>query len=226
MGKEVIIACDFPDRQRLFTFLNKFLDRRPFLKVGMELFYSEGPDLIRVLKSNGFRVFLDLKLYDIPNTVGRTIKNLVNLEVEFISIHASGGKDMMLAAKESACGRGTKLLAVTILTSISQCHLKSELLIENTLDESVKHFAKIAYACGIDGIVCSPFEVEIVKTSFNDLLCVTPGIRYFNETDDQKRFAQPAQAKEFGSDLIVVGRPITGAVDPVESYEKIKSEFI
>ena len=228
MGKDVIIACDFKNREDLFNFLKPFDGLNPYLKIGMEIFYKEGPQLVKDLKSKGFKIFLDLKLHDIPNTVEKAMRNIASLGVEITNIHAAGGIEMMKAARRGLDateeGKKTKLIAVTQLTSTSQEVLEKELLIEKPLNEVVKAYALNAKAAGLDGVVCSPLEASIIKEL--GLISVTPGIRFAdNSSDDQKRVATPAYAKENGSTYIVVGRSITGASDPVAAYKRCVEEF-
>ena len=228
MGKDVIIACDFKDRETLFKFLEPFKGLNPFLKIGMEIFYKEGPQLVRDLKKQGCKIFLDLKLHDIPNTVESAMRNLSELGVEIVNCHAAGGIEMMKAARRgldyTEQGKKSELIAVTQLTSTSQEVLENELLIEKPLDEVVKAYALNAKKAGLDGVVCSPLEASIIKEL--GLISVTPGIRFADDSaDDQKRIATPKFAKENGSTYIVVGRSITGASDPVEAYKKCVKEF-
>ena len=228
MGKDVIIACDFKDRETLFKFLEPFKGLNPFLKIGMEIFYKEGPQLVRDLKKQGCKIFLDLKLHDIPNTVESAMRNLSELGVEIVNCHAAGGIEMMKAARRgldyTEQGKKSELIAVTQLTSISQESLEKELLIEKPLNEVVKQYALNAKAAGLQGVVCSPLEASIIKEM--GLISVTPGIRFADDSaNDQKRIATPAFAKENGSTYIVVGRSITGAEDPVAAYKKCVKEF-
>lgn len=228
MGKDVIIACDFKSREELFKFLEPFKGLNPFLKIGMEIFYKEGPQLVRDLKAQGCKIFLDLKLHDIPNTVEKAMKNLSELGVEITNCHAAGGIEMMKAARRgldaTTQGKNTELIAVTQLTSISQEALEKELLIEKPLPDVVKQYALNAKEAGLQGVVCSPLEAPIIKEL--GLLSVTPGIRFAdNSKDDQKRVATPDYAKELGSTYIVVGRAITGATDPVAAYKRCVKEF-
>ncbi len=223
---DVIIACDFKDKTDLNNFLNLFDNERPFIKVGMELFYREGPTLVKELKQNGFKIFLDLKLHDIPNTVYKAMKNIALLDVEITNIHAAGGIKMMEAAKRAIdeVGAKTKLIAVTQLTSIDDETLKTELLINSSMNETVKHYALNTKKAGLDGVVCSPLEAPIIKDL--GLISVTPGIRFAdNNSNDQARVTTPQKAKELGSTYIVVGRSITKASDPKEAYLKAKKEF-
>jgi orotidine-5'-phosphate decarboxylase len=228
MGKDVIIACDFKNREELFKFLEPFKGLNPFLKIGMEIFYKEGPQLVKDLKAQGCRIFLDLKLHDIPNTVESAMRNLSELGVEITNCHAAGGIAMMKAARRgldaTEQGKKTELIAVTQLTSISQEALENELLIKENLADVVRHYALNAKEAGLQGVVCSPLEASIIKEL--GLLSVTPGIRFAdNSKDDQKRVATPSYAKEMGSTYIVVGRAITGANNPVEAYNRCVKEF-
>ena len=227
MGKDVIIACDFPNAGATLAFLDRFSGRKPFVKIGMELFYGEGPDIVRTLKQRGHRVFLDLKLHDIPNTVKRAMQVLSRLEIDMVNVHAAGAAPMMQAALEGLRrpdGTRPLLIAVTQLTSTDQ----TIMLISRSLDETVLHYAKNACDAGLDGVVCSPLEAQGVHKSCGaDFLTVTPGVRFAGgEHADQKRVMTPAQAKLAGSDYIVVGRPITAASDPVAAYEKCIAEFV
>ena len=228
MGKDVIIACDFKNREELFKFLEPFKGLNPFLKIGMEIFYKEGPQLVRDLKAQGCRIFLDLKLHDIPNTVEKAMRNIAELGVEITNVHAAGGIEMMKAARRgldfNELGKNTELIAVTQLTSISQEALENELLIEKPLKEVVKKYAENARDAGLQGVVCSPLEASLIKEL--NLISVTPGIRFASDSkDDQKRVATPALAKEMGSTYIVVGRSITASNDPVASYKRCMEEF-
>ena len=228
MGKDVIIACDFKNKETLFDFLKPFEGLNPFLKIGMEIFYKEGPELVRELKAKGFKIFLDLKLHDIPNTVESAMRNLSELGVEIVNCHAAGGIEMMKAARRgldsTEAGKKSELIAVTQLTSISQETLETELLIEKPLPDVVRHYALNAKAAGLQGVVCSPLEASIIKEL--GLISVTPGIRFAsNSVNDQKRVATPEYAKEMGSTYIVVGRAITGATDPVAAYNRCVKEF-
>lgn len=225
---DVIIACDFSNEQELFEFLKPFEGLNPYLKLGMEIFYKEGPSLVEKIHNMGFKIFLDLKLHDIPNTVEKAMRNIGKLGVEITNVHAAGGIKMMEAARRgldyTETGKTTKLIAVTQLTSTSQEVLEKELLIEKPLDEVVKQYALNAKTAGLDGVVCSPLEAPIIKSL--GLLSVTPGIRFSDDSaNDQKRIATPALAKELGSNFIVVGRSITGASDPVSAYQKCVKEF-
>ena len=226
--RDVIIACDFKNREELFEFLKPFAGLNPFLKIGMEIFYKEGPQLVRDLKEMGCKIFLDLKLHDIPNTVEKAMRNLGDLGVEITNCHAAGGIEMMRAARRgldsSKNGQNTKLIAVTQLTSISQEALEKELLIEKPLPEVVKTYALNAKEAGLDGVVCSPLEAPIIKEL--GLISVTPGIRFATDSkNDQKRVATPDYARELGSTYIVVGRSITAANDPVAAYKRCVEEF-
>ena len=228
MGKDVIIACDFKNKEDLFEFLKDFEGLNPFLKIGMEIFYKEGPELVRELKAKGCKIFLDLKLHDIPNTVEKAMRNLSELGVEIVNCHAAGGIEMMKAARRgldaTEQGKKSELIAVTQLTSISQEILENELLINRELKEVVKTYAENAKKAGLQGVVCSPLEAPIIKEL--GLISVTPGIRFADNTkDDQKRVATPDYAKELGSTYIVVGRAITGATDPVSAYKRCVKEF-
>ena len=226
--RDVIIACDFSDKQTLLEFLKPFEGLNPYLKLGMEIIYKEGPELVTELHNAGFKIFLDLKLHDIPNTVEKAMRNIAKLGVEITNVHAAGGIEMMKAARRgldsTAEGKKTELIAVTQLTSTSQEVLEKELLIEKPLNEVVKQYALNAKAAGLQGVVCSPLEASIIKEM--GLISVTPGIRFADDSaNDQKRIATPAFAKENGSTYIVVGRSITGAVDPVQAYKKCVKEF-
>ncbi len=228
MGKNVIIACDFKNKEELFSFLRPFEGLNPFLKIGMEIFYKEGPELVKELKKMGCKIFLDLKLHDIPNTVEKAMRNIAELGVEITNIHAAGGIEMMKAARRgldfNEVGKNTELIAVTQLTSISQEALENELLIEKPLKEVVKKYAENAREAGLQGVVCSPLEASLIKEL--NLISVTPGIRFASDSkDDQKRVATPALAKEMGSTYIVVGRSITASNDPVASYKRCMEEF-
>ncbi len=226
--RDVIIACDFKNKNDLYEFLKPFDGLNPYLKVGMEIFYKEGPELVKDLHAKGFKIFLDLKCHDIPNTVESAMRNLGELGVEITNVHAAGGIKMMEAARRgldsTEAGKKTKLIAVTQLTSISQETLENELLIKENLADVVKQYALNAKAAGLDGVVCSALEAPIIKEL--GLLSVTPGIRFAdNSVDDQKRVATPALAKELGSTYIVVGRSITKADDPVAAYNRCVKEF-
>ena len=228
MGKDVIIACDFKNKEELLNFLKPFKGLNPFLKIGMEIFYKEGPQLVKELKEQGCKIFLDLKLHDIPNTVEKAMRNLSELGVEIVNCHAAGGIEMMKAARRgldaTEQGKKSELIAVTQLTSISQEKLEKELLIEKPLPEVVKTYALNAKEAGLQGVVCSPLEAPIIKEL--GLISVTPGIRFADGSkDDQVRIATPDYAKELGSTYIVVGRAITGATDPVAAYKRCVKEF-
>ncbi len=230
--RDVIIALDFPDRDETLAFLKKFGGEKPYVKIGMELFYGEGPDLVRQIKDLGHPVFLDLKLHDIPNTVERAMTNLARLKVDMVNVHATGTRTMMQAAKTGLLAGGgdhTKIIAVTQLTSTSEDAMRIELLIARSMEEAVATYANSALMAGMDGVVCSPLEVRRIKAACGmGFLTVTPGIRYPNArvVDDQKRVTTPAKAHEMGSDFIVVGRPITRAEDPVAVYRQMKKEFL
>ena len=231
--RDVIIACDFASKDECLKFLDKFkdLERKPFLKIGMELFYGAGPEIVRELKSKGFRIFLDLKLHDIPNTVKKAMKVLSSLDVNMVNVHASGTIEMMKAAKEGLTREdGTRplLIAVTQLTSTSEKAMQEQLLIDASINDTIRHYAKNAKEAGLDGVVCSPLEAAKVKQYCGpDFLTVTPGIRFADSAaDDQVRITDPAKARELGSDFIVVGRPITAASDPVAAYQRCVSEFL
>ncbi len=233
MRKDVIIACDFSNRAQTMEFLSGFTGQKPYVKIGMELFYAEGPDIVREVKDMGHPLFLDLKLHDIPNTVHKAMRNIAALGVDMTNLHAGGGGEMMRAAlsglEEGAKGARPMLLAVTMLTSISQENMCEELLIPGVVSEVVASYATNAQGSGLDGVVCSPLEVGVVKEWCGpEFVTVTPGIRYpgSGTTDDQSRVTTPAAAAGIGSDYIVVGRPITAAEDPVAAYEKIKAEFM
>ena len=226
--RDVIIACDFSNKEKLYDFLVPFEGLNPYLKLGMEIIYKEGPQLVKELHDKGFKIFLDLKLHDIPNTVEKAMKNIGTLGVEITNLHAAGGIEMMKAARRGLDsteeGKNTKLIAVTQLTSTSQEVLEKELLIEKPLNEVVKQYALNAKEAGLDGVVCSPLEAAIIKEL--GLISVTPGIRFADDSaNDQKRIATPAFAKENGSTYIVVGRSITGAEDPVAAYKRCVEEF-
>lgn len=233
MSKDVIIACDFNSKADLMTFLDKFEneDRKPFLKVGMELFYAEGPAIVKEIKARGHKIFLDLKLHDIPNTVKKAMAVLSALDVDICNLHAAGTAAMMEAALEGltrADGTRPLLIAVTQLTSTSEERMQKDLLIDRPLDEVVMHYAKNAKDAGLDGVVCSPLEAGKVKAVCGDaFLTVTPGVRFADgEVGDQARVTTPAKARELGSDYIVVGRPITQAADPVQAYHRCIREFL
>ena len=231
MGKDVIIACDFNSAEETFAFLDKFTGKKPFVKIGMELFYAEGPQIVREIKKRGHKIFLDLKLHDIPNTVMKAMKVLSSLDIDMVNIHAAGTIAMMEAALTGLTREdGTRplLIAVTQLTSTSEDRMQSELLINSSLEKTVMHYAENAKKAGLDGVVCSPMESEAVhNVCGKDFVTVTPGIRFADSAkDDQIRITTPAMAKEIGSDYIVVGRPITQADDPVKAYERCVEEFV
>ena len=230
MGKYVIGACDFDSREQTLAFLDRFTEEKPFVKIGMELFYAEGPAIVRELKARGHRIFLDLKLHDIPNTVRKAMSVLRDLDVDITNLHAAGTVAMMEAALEGLTrpdGSRPLLIAVTQLTSTDQAAMERDLWIEKPLDQVVMHYAENARKAGLDGVVCSPLEAEKVHSVCGrDFLTVTPGIRFADAAaDDQKRIMTPAEAKRIGSDYIVVGRPITAAADPVEAWERCVREF-
>ena len=231
MGKDVIVACDFPGRQETLAFLDRFTGKKPFVKVGMELYYAEGPGMVREIRERGHRIFLDLKLHDIPNTVKKAMAVLSRLEVDLVNLHAAGTKAMMEAALEGLTrpdGTRPLLIAVTQLTSTDQQRMERELLIERPLPEVVLHYAGLAREAGLDGVVCSPLEAKAVHEACGrDFLTVTPGVRFAGgEVGDQVRVTTPALARQIGSDNIVDGRPITQAADPVAAYERCLAEFL
>lgn len=231
MGKDVIIACDFDSAQKTYEFLDKFTGRKPFVKIGMELYYAEGPSIVRGIKERGHKIFLDLKLHDIPNTVKKAMKVLSRLDVDMTNLHASGTKRMMEAAIEGLTREdGTRpiLIAVTQLTSTDQESMTNDLLINEPIDKVVMHYASCASQAGLDGVVCSPLEAgKVHEVCGKNFVTVTPGVRFADgDIGDQKRVMTPAQAKEIGSDYIVVGRPITAAEDPVAAYERCVREFV
>jgi len=232
MNRDVIIACDFSSKEACLEFLEKFSgDRKPFVKIGMELFYAEGPDIVRQIKARGHRIFLDLKLHDIPNTVKKAMQVISALDVDMVNVHAAGAVAMMKAAVEGltrADGTRPLLIAVTQLTSTSEEALHDELLIGPSMNETIAKYASNAREAGLDGVVCSPLEAGLVKEACGrEFLTVTPGIRFADaKADDQVRITTPARAREIGSDFIVVGRPITAAPDPVAAYERCLKEFV
>ena len=231
MGKDVIVACDFSSKEETMAFLDKFEGRKPFVKIGMELFYAEGPDIVREIKARGQKIFLDLKLHDIPNTVKKSMAVLSRLDVDMTNLHAGGTIAMMEAAIEGLTrpdGTRPLLIAVTQLTSTSEERMKSDLLINEKMDKVVMHYAHNAKVAGLDGVVCSPVEAgKVHETCGNDFLTVTPGVRFADgDKGDQVRVMTPEQAKKIGSDYIVVGRPITAAADPVAAYERCINEFV
>ena len=230
MGKDVIVACDFASAEQTFAFLDKFTGRKPFVKIGMELYYAEGPSIVREIKARGHKIFLDLKLHDIPNTVKKAMAVLRNLDVDITNLHAAGATAMMQGALEGLTREdGTRplLIAVTQLTSTDQESMERDILIKEPIDQVVMHYAKTAKNAGLDGIVCSPLEAgKVHDTCGKSFLTITPGVRFADgDVGDQKRVMTPAQAKEIGSDYIVVGRPITAAADPVAAYERCVAEF-
>ena len=231
MGRDVIIACDFSSKQQCLDFLDKFTGRKPYVKIGMELFYAAGPDIVKEIKQRGHKIFLDLKLCDIPNTVKKAMSVLSSLDVDMTNLHAFGTKAMMEAAIEGLTkpdGTRPLLIAVTQLTSTSEERMKNDLLIDRPLDEVVMHYAKCAEQSGLDGVVCSPLEAgKVHSVCGNKFLTVTPGVRFADgDIGDQVRVTTPEKAKELGSDYIVVGRPITAAEDPVAAYERCIKEFV
>ena len=230
MGKDVIIALDLDSRSKALNFLDGFSSEKPFVKIGMELYFAEGPAIIREIKSRGHKIFLDLKLHDIPNTVKRSMARLAGLDVDMVNLHAAGGAAMMEAALEGLVrpdGSRPLLIAVTQLTSISQERMERELLIEKPLDQVVMHYARCAAGAGLDGVVCSPLEAGKVHQGCGEkFLTVTPGVRFADgDVGDQVRVTTPAKARELGSDYIVVGRPVTQAEDPVAAYRRCVKEF-
>lgn len=231
MGKDVIIACDFADKETALSFLDKFEGRKPFVKIGMELFYAEGPQIVREIKARGHKIFLDLKLHDIPNTVKKSMAVLSRLDVDMCNLHAAGTSRMMEAALEGLTrpdGTRPLLIAVTQLTSTDQEAMERDLLIKEPIDKVVMHYAETAKNAGLDGVVCSPLEAQKVHEVCGErFLTVTPGVRFADgDIGDQKRVMKPEQAKKIGSDYIVVGRPITAAPDPVAAYERCIKEFV
>ena len=231
MGKDVIIACDFSSKEETLAFLDKFSGKKPYVKIGMELFYAEGPEIAREIKARGHQICLDLKLHDIPNTVKKSMSVLSRLDVDMVNLHAAGTRAMMEAALEGVTrpdGSRPLVIAVTQLTSTSQERMQEELLISAPIDETVMHYAANAEKAGLDGVVCSPMEAgKVHETCGKQFLTVTPGIRFADgDKGDQVRVTTPAQAKEIGSDYIVVGRPITAAADPVAAYERCVAEFV
>ena len=228
--RDVIIACDFSSKEQTLNFLDKFTGRKPFVKIGMELFYAEGPEIVRTLKERGHRIFLDLKLHDIPNTVKKAMSVLRNLDVDMTNVHAAGTVDMMKAAIEGLTREdGTRplLIAVTQLTSTSEERMQKELLIGASINDTIVKYAENAKAAGLDGVVCSPLEAAMVKEACGkEFMTVTPGVRFADgDVGDQVRVTTPERAREIGSDFIVVGRPITAADDPVAAYERCMREF-
>ena len=231
MGKDVIIACDFASKEDTLAFLDKFTGKKPFVKIGMELFYAAGPEIVRELKARGHKIFLDLKLHDIPNTVKKSMAVLSKLDVDMTNLHAAGTISMMEAALEGLTrpdGTRPILIAVTQLTSTDQERMENDLLIKEPIDKVVMHYAQNAAKAGLDGVVCSPLEAgKVHDTCGKDFVTVTPGVRFADgDVGDQKRVMTPAEANKIGSDYIVVGRPITAAADPVAAYERCCAEFI
>ena len=231
MGKDVIVACDFSSKEQVFTFLDKFTGRKPFVKIGMELYYAEGPEIVRQIKARGHKIFLDLKLHNIPNTVKKAMAVLSGLDVDMCNVHAAGTSAMMKAALEGLTrpdGSRPLLIAVTQLTSTDEDSMRRELLIDRPLDQVVMSYAQTAKEAGLDGVVCSPLEAGKVHQACGDgFVTVTPGVRFADgDVGDQKRVTTPEKARELGSDYIVVGRPITAAADPVAAYERCVKEFV
>ncbi len=229
--RDVIIACDFKNREDTLSFLKKFSGEKPYVKIGMELFYGEGPHIVREIKALGHKVFLDLKLHDIPNTVNKAMKNLARLGVDMTNVHAAGTIDMMRAALEGLHEGGDGkaiLLAVTQLTSTTQERMQKELLINATIEDTVSHYARNTKEAGLHGVVCSPLEAKLVKAACGQgFITATPGIRYpEGDINDQARVMTPAMAREAGTEFIVVGRPITAAPDPVAAYRRVAADFI
>lgn len=231
MGRDVIIACDFNSKDEVIHFLSKFKDEKPFVKIGMELFYAEGPEIVRTIKKMGHKIFLDLKLHDIPNTVKKSMTVLSGLDVDMCNVHAAGTKAMMQGALEGLTrpdGSRPLLIAVTQLTSTSEEMMQEELWIDHPIDETVMHYAKNTMEAGLDGVVCSPLEAgKVHEVCGEKFFTITPGVRFADgDVGDQKRVTTPAKAKELGSDYIVVGRPITQAEDPVAAYRRCVAEFV
>ena len=231
MNRDVIIACDFSSAAETYAFLDKFQDEKPFVKIGMELFYAEGPAIVREIKRRGHRIFLDLKLHDIPNTVKKSMSVLSRLDVDMCNLHAAGTIEMMKAALEGLTrpdGTRPLLIAVTQLTSTSEERMRNDLLIDHNINDVVVHYAKNAKVAGLDGVVCSPLEAGIVKEACGaEFMTVTPGIRFADgEVGDQVRITTPERAREIGTDYIVVGRPITAPADPVAAYRRCVAEFV
>ncbi|MDE5996101.1 MAG: orotidine-5'-phosphate decarboxylase [Eubacterium sp.] len=231
MGKDVIVACDFSSAKDTFDFLDKFTEEKPFVKIGMELYYAEGPSIVREIKKRGHKIFLDLKLHDIPNTVKKAMSVLSSLDVDMTNLHAAGTIDMMKAAVEGLTKEdGTRpiLIAVTQLTSTSEERMQNELLINASINDTIVKYAENAKAAGLDGVVCSPLEAGMVKDACGkQFVTVTPGVRFADgEVGDQVRVTTPEKAKEIGSDYIVVGRPVTQAADPVAAYRRCVKEFV
>ena len=231
MGKDVIIACDFDSAEKTFAFLDQFKDEKPFVKIGMELYYAEGPSIVKEIKKRGHKIFLDLKLHDIPNTVKKSMAVLSRLDVDMTNLHAAGTIRMMQAAIEGLTredGTRPMLIAVTQLTSTDQESMEKDLLIKEDIAEVVMHYAHNAKVAGLDGVVCSPLEAGKVHEKCGEgFVTVTPGVRFADgDIGDQKRVMTPAEAKKIGSDYIVVGRPITAAADPVAAYRRCVAEFV
>lgn len=231
MGRDVIIACDFASREQTLSFLDKFTDEKPFVKIGMELFYAEGPAIVREIKARGHKIFLDLKLHDIPNTVKKAMNVLSRLDVDITNLHCAGTVNMMKAAIEGLTrpdGTRPLLIGVTQLTSTDQQSMEDDLWIREPIDEVIMHYAENARQAGLDGVVCSPLEAGKVHQRCGEgFLTVTPGVRFADgDVGDQKRVTTPAKARELGSDYIVVGRPITAAEDPVAAYRRCMKEFV
>ena len=230
MNRDVIIACDFPSAAETMAFLDKFQEEKPFVKIGMELFYAEGPQIVRQIKARGHKIFLDLKLHDIPNTVKKAMHSLSALNVDIVNLHAAGTIEMMKAAREgfAGCGHVPLIIAVTQLTSTSEERMRKELLISAGINETIVHYAKNAKEAGLDGVVCSPLEAGMGKEACGkEFVTVTPGVRFAGgDAGDQVRITTPAKAREIGTDYIVVGRPITAAPDPVEAYRRCVREFV
>ena len=231
MKRDVIIACDFSSKEQTLNFLDKFTGRKPFVKIGMELFYAEGPEIVRTIKARGHRIFLDLKLHDIPNTVKKAMSVLRNLDVDMTNVHAAGTVDMMRAAREGLTREdGTRplLIAVTQLTSTSEERMQRELLINASINDTIVKYAQNTKEAGLDGVVCSPLEAAMVKEACGkEFMTITPGVRFADgEVGDQVRVTTPERAREIGSDFIVVGRPITAAADPVAAYRRCVAEFL
>ena len=227
MNRDVIIACDFKDKADTLAFLDKFQAEKPFVKIGMELFYGEGPDIVRAIKDRGHKIFLDLKLHDIPNTVKKAMQNLARLGVDMTNVHAAGTIDMMRAAREGL-GDEALLIAVTQLTSTTEERMQRELLISAPIADTVAHYARNTKEAGLNGVVCSPLEAALVKEACGrDFVTVTPGIRFADgDVGDQKRIMTPALARETGTEFIVVGRPITQAADVVAAYRRVCKDFL
>lgn len=228
--RDVIIACDFSSKEATLAFLDQFKDVKPFVKIGMELYYAEGPQIVKDIKARGHKIFLDLKLHDIPNTVYKAMKNVAALGVDMTNVHAAGTIEMMKAAKKAIdeVNPDTKLIAVTQLTSTSEEVMQEELWIDHPINDTIQHYALNTQKAGLDGVVCSPLEAKLVRDVCNeDFITVTPGIRFDNASKgDQKRVTTPAMAREIGSSYIVVGRPITASEDPVAAYERCVKEFV